>query len=319
MTEAKVYKAQLAEEAAGLRLDKALAEQWPGFSRSRLQAWIKSGAVLVDGVAASQRMSVQGGEWVELAYEPEVEVSAAPEPIQLDVVHEDEALIVINKPAGLVVHPGAGNPNGTLQNALLHHAPELAQVPRAGLIHRLDKETSGLLVVARSEAAHTALSAAMKDREISREYCAVVQGVLTAGGEVDAPIGRHARDRKRMAIKQGGRMAVTHYRVAERFRQHSFLRLKLETGRTHQIRVPMQHIRHPIVGDPGYSGRLAMPAGASEALRECLQGFRRQALHARRLGLTHPASGDFCEWKAPIPDDMERLLDCLREDAREVV
>ncbi len=317
MTPSKNFIATIPEECAGQRLDKALATVWPDFSRSRLQTWIKAGAVLVDGQPSSQRISVRGGESVVLNYEPENEVSAEPQNIKLNTVYEDETLIVINKPAGLVVHPGAGNASGTLQNALLHFAPELVSVPRAGLIHRLDKDTSGLLVIARSEAAHTVLSAAMQAREIGREYCAVVCGVLTAGGHVDAPIGRHPRDRKRMAVKQGAREAVTHYRVIERFRHHSYVQLKLETGRTHQIRVHMQHIRHAIVGDPVYGRRLAMPRGASSDLRQVLQSFKRQALHARRLSLQHPVTGEHHEWKAPLPEDMKALLNALKSDADE--
>lgn len=315
MNDTRVVKAEIPEALAGQRLDKSLAELWPEFSRSRLQGWIKSGALSVDAVAASPRMTVKGGEQVVLTLEPQEEVSATPEAIALDVVYEDDALLVINKPVGLVVHPGAGNPSGTLQNALLHYAPELRHVPRGGLVHRLDKDTSGLLVIARSEVAHTKLSAAMKAREITREYCAVVCGVLTAGGEVDAPMGRHATDRKRMAVKAGGRSAITHYRVIQRFRAHTYLRLKLETGRTHQIRVHMQHIRHPIVGDPVYGQRLSLPAGASAELREALHAFRRQALHARKLGLHHPVTDAYLEWQAPVPADMQSLLAALKADA----
>lgn len=315
MTEEQRYETTIPEEYAGQRLDKALASLWPGFSRSRLQGWIKGGQLTVDGEMPSQRMSVSGGERVSLVFMPEAEVSAQPEAIPLDVVYEDEHLLVINKPVGLVVHPGAGNPAGTLQNALLHYAPDVAGVPRAGLVHRLDKDTTGLMVVARTEQAHTVLTAAMQSREIEREYCAVVYGVLTAGGHVDAPIGRHAQDRKRMTVRSGARDAVTHFRVLERFRMHSYLRLKLETGRTHQIRVHMQHLRHPIVGDPVYGGRLRMPNEASKELLECLRLFRRQALHARKLTLEHPVSGKPLSWQASVPDDMQALLQVLREDA----
>ncbi len=316
MTAEQIYRVTVPDELAGERLDKALASIWPAFSRSRLQGWMRNGALLVDGERPAQRTAVRGGELVELTLTPEPEVSLAPQAISLDVVYEDEDLLVINKPVGLVVHPGAGNPSGTLQNALLHYAPEVESVPRAGLIHRLDKDTSGLLVVARSERAHTALTAAMQARKIEREYCAIVCGVLTAGGRVDAPVGRHPRDRKRMTVRSSARPAVTHYRVIERFRRHTYVRLKLETGRTHQIRVHMQHLNHPLVGDPVYGGRLQLPPGAGESLREALRHFRRQALHARRLALLHPVSGESLSWKAPLPADMQTLLAVLREDAQ---
>jgi 23S rRNA pseudouridine1911/1915/1917 synthase len=226
-------------------------------------------------------------------------------------------MLVINKPPGLVVHPAAGNPDGTLQNALLHHEPGLAALPRAGIVHRLDKDTSGLMMVARSLTTHKRLVAALQAREIRREYLAVVQGVLTAGGEVEAPIGRHPVDRKRMAVVAGGKAARTHYRVVERFRAHTLVRLQLDTGRTHQIRVHMAHIRHPVVGDPVYAGRLRQPRGAGETLRSVLQHFRRQALHAERLACRHPGSGEPVSWEAPVPPDMQALIEALRADARE--
>jgi 23S rRNA pseudouridine1911/1915/1917 synthase len=222
---------------------------------------------------------------------------------------------VINKPPGLVVHPAAGNPDGTLQNALLHHDPALAALPRAGIVHRLDKDTSGLMMVARNLVAHKRLVAALQAREIRREYLAVVCTVLTAGGEVEAPIGRHPVDRKRMAVVAGGKPARTHYRVVERYRAHTLLRLRLETGRTHQIRVHMAHIHCPVVGDPVYGGRPRLPRGAGEALRTVLQNFRRQALHAERLALVHPGSGEPVSWEAPVPPDMQALIETLRTDA----
>jgi 23S rRNA pseudouridine1911/1915/1917 synthase len=233
-------------------------------------------------------------------------------------VFEDDDLLVINKPPGLVVHPAAGNPDGTLLNALLHHAPDLAALPRAGIVHRLDKDTSGLMMVARNLAAHTRLVADLQARDIRREYLAVVNTVLTAGGEVDAPIGRHPVDRKRMAVVSGGKPAVTHYRVVERYRAHTLVRLRLETGRTHQIRVHMAHIHCPVTGDPVYGGRLRQPRGAGELLRTVLQGFRRQALHAERLAFRHPGSGEPVSWEAPVPPDMQELIEALREDAGQV-
>ncbi|MGH8529302.1 MAG: 23S rRNA pseudouridine(1911/1915/1917) synthase RluD, partial [Nevskiales bacterium] len=278
--------------AAGQRLDKALAGLLPQYSRARLQTWIAAGAVTVNGVLPRPRDKLAGGETITVAVAEETVVSAAAQAIPLEIVYEDSAILVINKPAGLVVHPGAGNPAGTLLNALLHHAPELAKLPRAGIVHRLDKDTSGLLVVARKLEVHAALVGAMQARLVEREYEAVVCGVMTAGGTVDAAIGRHPQDRKRMTVRansgRGERAAVTHYRVLERFRAHTYVRVKLETGRTHQIRVHFQHIRFPIVGDPVYGRRLALPPRARPELEAVLRAFRRQALHARRLALSHP-------------------------------
>lgn len=301
-------------EAAGLRLDKALAQLMPQYSRSRLQSWIEAGAVRVNGVVSGVRDRLKGGESIDVTVQATIETEAEAEDIPLNIVFEDKHILVLDKPAGLVVHPGAGNASGTVLNALLHHAPELAEVPRAGLVHRLDKDTSGLLVVARNLQAHTALIEAMQERAIEREYEAITCGVMTAGGTVDAPMGRDPHDRKKMAVREGEREAVTHYRVLERFRKHTHVRLKLETGRTHQIRVHMQHIRYPIVGDPVYSGRLAMPPQADETLQSALRGLRRQALHARRLALAHPKTGKALEWQSPLPPDMQSLLSALRAD-----
>jgi 23S rRNA pseudouridine1911/1915/1917 synthase len=299
----------------GRRLDQALAELVPDYSRSRLQQWIRAGQVALDGRVPKTREIVQGGEQVQIDAEVTVETASKAQAIALNVVYEDDDLLVINKPPGLVVHPAAGNPDGTLLNALLYHAPDLAALPRAGIVHRLDKETSGLMMVARNLAAHTRLVAALQARDIRREYLAVVNTVLTAGGTVDAPIGRHPVDRKRMAVVSGGKPAVTHYRVVERFRAHTLVRLRLETGRTHQIRVHMAHIHCPVTGDPVYGGRLRQPRGAGDSLRTVLQGFRRQALHAQRLALQHPGSGEPVSWEAPVPPDMQELIEALREDA----
>ncbi len=301
---------------AGLRLDQALARLFPAYSRSRLQRWIEAGQVRVDGAPATQRLRVLGGERVELIILETAHPQAAQaEAIPLAIVYEDEALIVVNKPAGLVVHPAAGHAGGTLVNALIAHAPELAALPRAGLVHRLDKDTSGLLIVARTLGAHTRLVRALAARDIEREYDAIACGVFTAGGTVDAPLGRHARDRLRQAVTQGGRNAVTHYRVQERFRAHAWLRVRLETGRTHQIRVHLAHIHHPLIGDPLYGRRALLPPRATEDLRAALQGFHRQALHAARLALEHPLTGRACEWRAPVPDDLAALITALRADA----
>lgn len=303
------------ESMRGRRLDQALAELVPDYSRSRLQQWIRAGQVALDGRVPKTREIVQGGEQVQIDAEVTVETASKAQAIALNVVYEDDDLLVINKPPGLVVHPAAGNPDGTLLNALLYHAPDLAALPRAGIVHRLDKETSGLMMVARNLAAHTRLVAALQARDIGREYLAVVNTVLTAGGTVDAPIGRHPVDRKRMAVVSGGKPAVTHYRVVERFRAHTLVRLRLETGRTHQIRVHMAHIHCPVTGDPVYGGRLRQPRGAGDSLRTVLQGFRRQALHAQRLALQHPGSGEPVSWEAPVPPDMQELIEALREDA----
>jgi 23S rRNA pseudouridine1911/1915/1917 synthase len=257
-----------------------------------------------------------GGETVVLAAAAEVAVVAAAEPITLDVVFEDDALMVINKPVGLVVHPGAGNPGGTLMNGLLHHAAELEQLPRAGIVHRLDKDTSGLLLIGKTLETHTALVRLLAAREISRNYVAICNGVLTGGGTIDEPISRHPVDRKRMCVRADGKPAVTHYTVIERFAAHTYINVMLETGRTHQIRVHFAHRRHALVGDPVYGGRLALPKGASDALRSALRGFRRQALHARRLEFRHPVSGAELRLEAAPPADFEALLTTLREDAQ---
>jgi 23S rRNA pseudouridine1911/1915/1917 synthase len=303
-------------ELAGSRLDQALAELLPEYSRSRLQGWIKAGSVTVDGRVLRPRDKVAGGEQLSICAPREAEVPMRPENIALNLVYQDEHLIVIDKPAGLVVHPGAGNAASTLQNALLHLRPELVELPRAGIIHRLDKDTTGLMVVAASIEAHTVLTRTLAAREILREYQAIACGVMTAGGDISAPIGRSSGDRRKMTVRSDGRPAMTHYRVLERFRAHTHIRLKLETGRTHQIRVHMAHLRFPLVGDPVYGGRLQIPAKATQPLIQCLRGFHRQALHAARLGFDHPVSGEPMEWTAPLPRDMAAMLEVMREDAR---
>ncbi len=309
-------EAEIPAAAAGQRLDRVLARLFPDYSRSRLQHWIRAGAVRLDGMLPAVRTPVQGGERVVVdATLPRDIGEVQPEAIALELRYVDADLFVVDKPAGMVVHPAAGNPDHTLQNALLHLDPALAAVPRAGIVHRLDKDTSGLLVVARNLAAHAALVRQLQERTMGRTYLALVRGRLVAGGTVAEPIGRHPRDRKRMAVVREGRHAVTHYRVLERFPAHSLLQVRLETGRTHQIRVHMAHLRHPIVGDPVYGGRLQLPAGGSAGLRVALRDFRRQALHAARLTLCHPRSGERLEVEAPVPADMADLLQRLREDA----
>ncbi|GAB4353970.1 MAG: 23S rRNA pseudouridine(1911/1915/1917) synthase RluD [Immundisolibacter sp.] len=305
---------QIPPELAGQRLDQILVRLLPDYSRSRLQAWVRAGRVTVDGAQAAPSMRLRGGEQVAVSPgQAPAEGGALAEPIALDIVHEDADLLVVNKPAGLVVHPGAGNPAGTLMNALLHHDPALAQVPRAGIVHRLDKDTTGLLLVARTLPAHKQLVEQLAERAIHREYLALVQGALISGGTVDQPIGRHRGDRTRMAVAAGGRQAVTHYRIAQRFRRHTLLRVLLETGRTHQIRVHLASIGHAVVGDPTY-GRLRLPQGASPPLVAALSAFRRQALHAGRLKLDHPRDGRPLELEAPLPADFAALLAVLERD-----
>lgn len=316
MPETVRHSLTIPAEQAGQRLDQALAQLLSEYSRSRIKEWIDAGQILVDGAKPKPKDRVLGGESVEIEADLPGVGQVEPERIALDLVHEDEHVLVVNKPAGLVVHPGAGNPAGTLQNALLHLDPKLAQVPRAGIVHRLDKDTSGLLVVARTIEAHTALVRAIEAREVEREYEALCTGVMTGGGTVDAPIGRHPVDRTRMAVREDGREAVTHYRVIQRFRAHTHVRLKLESGRTHQIRVHMAHIHYPLVGDRVYGGRLLLPKGASQDLVERLRAFKRQALHAARLGFEHPVTGEPIECTAPLPEDMRALLAALADDAK---
>ena len=301
-------------DLAGKRLDQAAAVLMSEFSRSRLKTWIDDGRLTVDGTSAQPKSRLAGGE--ELALETELEpvVEVGAEPIPLSVVWQDEQLFVIDKPAGLVVHPGAGNASGTLQNALLNLDPALAAVPRAGLVHRLDKDTSGLLVVARTLAAHASLVEQLESRRMGRVYEAVCQGVLSGGGTIDAPLDRHPRERTKMAVRERGRPARTSYRVLERFRAHTHVEVKLDTGRTHQIRVHMAHIRAPLVGDRTYGGRPRFPRAPSEPLRAALEAFPRQALHAARIELEHPVDGRSLSFESPLPRDLEELLARLRED-----
>jgi len=313
------HEAEVPRAAAGRRFDQALAEMFPDYSRSRLSGWIKSGAVTLDGAVAPPRQLLRGGEQVRLQVELENEVTSAPEDIALDIVHEDEHLLVLNKPAGLVVHPGAGNPAGTLLNALLHHDPKLAELPRAGIVHRLDKDTSGLMVVARTLPTYTALVDLLSRHEVERQYEAVVLGTMVAGGTVDEPIGRSMGDRLRQAVRdeEDGKRAVTHYRLRERFRAHSLLQCQLETGRTHQIRVHLAHINHPLVGDPLYGGGLKLPKGASAELIAMLRGFRRQALHAEKLSFIHPITSEALSFSVERPADQLALIEALRADLLE--
>ncbi len=305
-------------ELSDKRLDQAAAELIPEHSRSRLQSWIKNGALTVNGVTRKPRDKVILDDVLDLDAEPEVQVTWQAEPITLDIVYQDEHLLVINKPAGLVVHPAAGHADGTLVNALLNVAPEVENLPRAGIVHRLDKDTSGIMVVARSLIAHTSLVDQLQTRTMGREYEAVVVGSLTGGATVEAPIGRHPQDRKRMAVVSSGKPAVTHYRLIERFAAHTHIHCKLESGRTHQIRVHMTHVRHPLVGDPVYGGRLRLPKGTTEELRQALAAFHRQALHARKLTLQHPETGETLSWEVPLPEDMVQLIDALRKHVKDL-
>lgn len=306
--------AQIPEEMAGMRLDQVLAELFSDYSRSKLQTWLKAGRVMVDGAQLKAKDKVEGGETIELDAEAEVVVECEAEAIPLDIVYEDESILIINKPAGLVVHPAVGNWTGTLQNALLNHVPSLETLPRAGIVHRIDKETSGLLMVAKTLQAHNSLVKQLQERTIEREYLAITKGRMIAGATIDEPIGRHPTDRKRYAVRHTGKEAITHYRVVERFASHTLIRVKLETGRTHQIRVHMAHAHFPLVGDPVYGGRFQLPPDCSEQLEIELRAFKRQALHAEKLGLIHPETGAYCEWIQPLPEDMSRLLEALRDN-----
>lgn len=316
MTEQIQLSAQVPDSMGGQRLDQAAAELFPDYSRSRLQSWIKSGDLTVDGAPRKPKEKIIGGEVLTIDTELEPDPRWEAQPLALEIVYEDEHLLVINKPAGLVVHPAAGNRENTLLNALLYHAPALANLPRAGIVHRIDKETTGLLVVAKTLKAHTSLVDQLQAKTAFREYEAIVTGVMTGGGKVDEPIGRHPTQRTRQAVVFSGKPAVTHYRLVQRFRAHTHIRLQLETGRTHQIRVHMAHIRYPLLGDPAYGGRLRLPKGASDELIESLRSFRRQALHAAKLGVEHPESGDYIEWTSPLPDDMQAMLQVLRDDLK---
>ena len=302
-------------ELSGQRLDKALARMFPEYSRSRLKSWLLQGFITVDERAMRPRDAVTGGESVLLQPQPETALTSEPEAQDLDIIFADAECLVVNKPVGLVVHPGAGNPRGTLLNGLLHHVPELERLPRAGIIHRLDKGTSGLLLVAKTLEAHTALVRALAERRIARHYLAVCSGVLTGGGSINEPIGRHPVDRLKISVQQDGKPAVTHYRVIKRFAAHTYTSVQLETGRTHQIRVHFAHLRHALVGDQTYGGRLAIPAGASDRLRNTLRQFRRQALHAEKLAFEHPQSGKKIDFKIAPPADFADLLSALAEDS----
>lgn len=309
--------AEVPYEMAGMRLDQVLAELFSDYSRSKLQTWVKAGRVQVDGVALKTRDKLEGGEEIILDAEPEVVIVNEAEEIPLEVIYEDDSILIVNKPAGLVVHPAIGNWSGTLLNALLNHDSHLETLPRAGIVHRIDKETSGILMIAKTLQAHNSLTQQLQERSIHREYQAITKGRMTAGGTVDEPIARHPTDRLRYTVKESGKEAVTHYRVIKRFTHHTHIQVKLETGRTHQIRVHMAHVRYPLLGDPVYGGRFQMPANCSAELEKELRSFKRQALHAAKLGLDHPVTGEYMEWEQPLPEDMLQLLKALTENEQE--
>lgn len=316
MTQTIELAAQVPDELAGKRLDHIAAKLFADYSRSRIQSWIKSGELTVEGEIRKAKEKLVGGEAILVKAELVEDESWEPQPLNLDILYEDDALLVLNKPQGLVVHPAAGHRDNTLLNALLHHCPSLAALPRAGIVHRIDKDTTGLLVVAKSLPAHASLVEQLQAKTVYREYEAIACGVMTGGGKVDEPIGRHPTQRTKQAVHHAGKDAVTHYRVIERFRAHTHIRVQLETGRTHQIRVHMAHIGYPLLGDQVYGGRLRLPKGASQDLIDALRGFRRQALHARTLGLQHPLSGETMEWSCELPEDMQQLLHILSTDSR---
>jgi 23S rRNA pseudouridine1911/1915/1917 synthase len=311
--------AEVPESLDGERLDVVASSVFSQYSRSRLQQWIKSGHLTVDGEVLKPRDKIFAGQElkVDIVLETPDEAEKA-QNIGIDIVYEDDSIIVINKPVGLVVHPGAGNANNTLMNALLYYCPQLTHVPRAGIVHRLDKDTSGLMVVAKTLDAHNSLVEQLHEREVNRQYYALVQGVMTAGGTVNAPIGRHRTNRQKQAVvESGGREAITHYRVVKKFRAHTLVRCQLETGRTHQIRVHMAHIRFPLLGDKLYAGRPRLPKAASPEMIEMLQQFPRQVLHAFKLGLVHPVTDQVCEWEIDLPDDIKGLLAVLKQDVKD--
>ncbi len=303
------------DELSGKRFDAAAAQLFSDFSRGRIQEWIKSGALTLDGAADKPKVKVYSEQVLSLKAKLEVAEDAKPEPVDFEVVYEDEHLVVVNKAVGLVVHPGAGNPNGTLLNGLLYRYPELANVPRAGIVHRLDKDTSGLMVVARTLQAHTSLVAQLQARTVDRRYEAIAEGTMTGGGVIEKNLGRHPTQRTKIAVvKTGGREAITHYRVIERFDAYTHVELKLQTGRTHQIRVHMADLGYPLLGDPVYGRGVRFPKGASPELKEAISAYRHQALHAFSLGFEHPATGDQVEWEVDTPDDMAYFLSLLIDE-----
>jgi len=302
------YQYIVPDEMVGQRIDKAVAQLCGDYSRSAIQTWIKQGLVMLDDEVPKQKDKVFGGEEIEIAV-PEIRAGEwQAQELPIAIVYQDEHMLVVNKPAGLVVHPGAGNPDGTLLNALLHYFPENRSLPRVGIVHRLDKDTSGLMVVAKTEAARLSLTAQLVDHSLHREYLALVNGRVISGGMVDEPIGRDKGDRRKMTVNMMGKEAITHYRVDQRFRNHTLLRVQLETGRTHQIRVHMTHLGFALVGDQTYGRRLSIPGDCAPQLEQQLRLFKRQALHATRIDYVHPASGELQSWQCDLPNDMQDLV-----------
>jgi len=313
MTEEQLHTTEIPQEHAGSRLDRSLAQLFPDYSRAKLQIWISQQQVRVDGQVKSRRYTVKGGEHIELRIQPEViNIQSQPEDIQLNIVYEDDHLLVIDKIADMVVHPGAGNHSGTILNALLFHSKQQAALPRAGIVHRLDKDTSGLMVVAKSLEAHSSLVESFQAHSIDRRYYAIVRGQLISGGMIDEPIGRHPTDRIKMAVNIKGKEARTHYKIVEKFQRHTWVEAKLETGRTHQIRVHFAHKNMPLVGDSVYAPRIQRVANVPNELNEAICAFSRQALHSYHLAFEHPVSGEALQWTSDLPADMQQLLKALR-------
>jgi 23S rRNA pseudouridine1911/1915/1917 synthase len=302
---------QIQKQQAGNRLDHALQQLLPDYSRSKIQQWIQHGFVSLNDELCKPRQKVYSGDLVDLDVPEQARISDQPQAIEFGILHQDEDIFVVNKPANLVVHPAAGHQDGTLVNGLLARDLRLEQLPRAGIVHRLDKDTTGVMVVARNLTAHSWLVEQLQQRLVKREYVALTQGVVTAGRSIETGIGRHPQNRKKMAVLNGGKAAITHFQVARKFGHYSLVKLQLETGRTHQIRVHMAHINYPLLGDTVYGGRARIPAGVDDALRQVIQGFKRQALHAERLSFEHPRSHEMVSFAAPLPDDFQGLLDTL--------
>ena len=303
---------RIEKHQTGDRLDHALQQLLPDYSRSRIQRWIQQGFVSINRCSCKPRQKVFGGDLIDLDVPEEAEITDRPQAVEFGILHEDDDLFVIDKPAGLVVHPAAGHADGTLVNGLLHRDPRLEQLPRAGIVHRLDKDTSGIMLVARNLAAHTKLVTELQARRVKREYLAIAQGVITAGCSIETGIGRHPRDRKKMSVRENGKRAVTHFKVLRKFGHYSLIQLQLETGRTHQIRVHMAHIKYPLLGDPVYGGRKRIPAGIDPRLARAIQGFGRQALHAERLSFIHPGSRQAVRFEAGLAPDLQVLLELLQ-------
>jgi len=300
-------------ELSDMRIDHVMTELMPDYSRSKLQQWIKQGKILINGKQLKPKEKIKVNDLIEVKAELESQGDWLPEEIDIDVVYQDEDIIIINKPANMVVHPAVGNYSGTLVNALLFHFPGIEAVPRAGIVHRLDKDTTGLMVVAKTLTAHAHIVEQLQSREMGREYETVVAGVMTSGGTINEPIARSTKNRKKMAVTPFGKKAITHYRIMERFAAHTHIRVKLETGRTHQIRVHMSHIKRPIIGDSTYGGRFKLPPGVSNELKEQLQVFGRQALHAKKITLIHPRTHEEMSWESDLPDDIQNLITNLAE------